>query len=172
MSALDPELAALIERGHCDPATVAAWAESKRIAAERASRNPPSNVDRTAAELVALRAEVNAIRTFIDEDLAEAVGAGISQAMPALVARHTGDLVAKINALEGQVREIETQRTRFRGVHEQGASYAPGDLTVRQGALWYCRRATTALPGHAPDDWVLGCKAGAVGVKRPEPARG
>jgi BMFP domain-containing protein YqiC len=168
MSALDPELAALIERGHYDPATVTAWSESKRIAAERlASRKPPANEARTSAELAALVARVERLEQLADV-LADDLADGLGVALPGIVDQQTVDLKQRLDQLEARASALEDRReVRFRGVHDPDASYQENDFCIRQGSLWWCRRPTTALPGHAPNDWTLAAKAGSVGNRKP-----
>jgi integrin beta 3 len=51
----------------------------------------------------------------------------------------------------------------YRGVHKEGDTYEPGDLTTWAGSLWHCNEAKGLKPGAPDSGWQLAAKAGRPG---------
>jgi integrin beta 3 len=49
----------------------------------------------------------------------------------------------------------------YRGVFNEGAEYAPGDMVTWAGSLWHCDVSTKFKPGT--ETWTLACKKGRDG---------
>lgn len=49
----------------------------------------------------------------------------------------------------------------YRGVHEAGREYVPGDLVTFGGSIWHCDEKTSDKP--SPENWTLAVKRGRDG---------
>lgn len=60
----------------------------------------------------------------------------------------------------------------YRGVFEQGRTYAQGDVVTKGGAEWHANRVTTDIPGDGQTAWTLCVKPGREGKPGPKGEKG
>lgn len=77
----------------------------------------------------------------------------------------TGDRTIEIEFTKGDMAhsfELAFPFPIYRGVHEAGKEYEPGDMVTWAGSQWHCDAKTTSKPGEG-DDWTLAVKRGRDG---------
>ena len=73
------------------------------------------------------------------------------------------ETIAQVIAHERkEVRAQYGHSLRYKGIHQAGGQYNPGDVVTRSGSMWYCWHDTTEQPGVS-DHWQLAVKAGRAG---------
>lgn len=84
------------------------------------------------------------------------------------------EFVVKLTRSSGQVTEraFTVPTMIYRGTHEEGKSYLPGDTVTSSGSLWHCEKETTTRPGTGAEDWKLVAKRGADGARGKDGAPG
>ena len=76
------------------------------------------------------------------------------------MAEAVGKMVRQVRVdLEARIKAVEDRQLVFKGVHEPGRAYQPGNLVVRNGGLWHCNALTHEMPGKS-SDWQLAVKSG------------
>lgn len=68
-------------------------------------------------------------------------------------------LQPRLNSLERRIEQLEKSPLEYSGVFEAGRTYRRGQLTTRQGSIWFCNSETASRPGD-DDSWTLACKRG------------
>jgi len=69
----------------------------------------------------------------------------------------------RFQVIEARLSALEKKpHLKFRGVHETGRAYAPGDAVTRSGSLWVCMADTTGTPGDDYVGWKLAVTRGAA----------
>ena len=59
------------------------------------------------------------------------------------MAEAVGKMVRQVRVdLEARIKAVEDRQLVFKGVHEPGRAYQPGNLVVRNGGLWHCNALT------------------------------
>jgi hypothetical protein len=167
------ELAALMARG-ADPATRIALAETRQRREQAEARQYADA--RALAELAELRQRVAMLEDTLSEsgDFTSGLVEGIGSVLPRFIDKRlrellptlTGDLTAKVNALEEKVADLDQRQLRFRGVWREGNVYEANSLVIKRGGLWIAKATTTTPPGSS-DDWCLCTKSGEVVPKEP-----
>lgn len=69
-------------------------------------------------------------------------------------------------------RELELPVVIYRGVFQDGETYAVGDMVTWGGSVWHCNAAGAGKPGDDATGWVLAVKKGRDGRDGKEGGRG
>jgi hypothetical protein len=119
-----------------------------------------------------MRVETEVLHGRLEGAIADALGEALPPLIREQLKAQLPGLLAKaaeviLRPIETRLKALEEKQITFRGPHKDGALYQAGDLTIRQGGLWFCRKATVAPPGTAPEDWTLAVKRGSVDRGQP-----
>ncbi|MGE3508426.1 MAG: carbohydrate-binding protein [Vicinamibacterales bacterium] len=69
----------------------------------------------------------------------------------------------RLDDLERRLAALESRKTwTYRGVWQEGKTYAEGDAVTCNGSMWHCSASTSERPGDGATSWLLCVKRGAM----------